>query len=148
MSVFYFESPTKCTIKKIEYFRRGVQKKQYKISKEFYKFPYNKNYRQNLVLQIVFFAAKICKKITTTTKSNELYLKINTGAIVPAQVISLTASPQTSAIIKSVQSNADLLKQAVIFQIIKEMLAKFDFTPAEFDKLYFFSVKCENNSLS
>ena len=49
---------------------------------------------------------------------------------------------------RSIHSNADLSKQAIIAQVIQEMPAEIVFTKAEMDELYHLSVGCKNNSLS
>ena len=56
---------------------------------------------------------------------------------------------RTSAIIRSIHSNADLSKkQAIIAQVIQQMPAEIDFTQEEMNELYHLSVECKNNSLS
>jgi len=49
---------------------------------------------------------------------------------------------------RSIHSNADLSKQAIIAQVIQQMPAEIDFTQKEMNELYYLSVECKNNSLS
>ena len=49
---------------------------------------------------------------------------------------------------RSIHSNADLSKQAIIAQVIQQMPAEIDFTQEEMNELYHLSVECKNNSLS
>ena len=49
---------------------------------------------------------------------------------------------------RSIHSNTDLSKQAIIAQVIQQMPAEIDFTQKEMNELYYLSVECKNNSLS
>ena len=49
---------------------------------------------------------------------------------------------------RSIHSNADLSKQAIIAQIIQQMPAEIAFTQKEMNELYYLSVECKNNFLS
>ena len=62
--------------------------------------------------------------------------------------ISLSISPQTPLIMRSIHSNAGFSKKGIIAQVIKEMPAEIDFTEKKIDQLYNLSIECRNNSLS
>ena len=49
---------------------------------------------------------------------------------------------------RSIHSNVDLSKQAIIAQVIQQMPAEIDFTQEEMNELYHLSIECRNNSLS
>jgi hypothetical protein len=125
------------------------------ISQEVFKFPYNGNFEKN---DNEMFSEKFCcctikirKKIIKGMKWSILYLEVSlSGAngVIPSQAIGLPIPPQTPAIMRSIHSNADLSKQAIIAQVIQQMPAEIDFTQKEMNKLYYLSVECKNNSLS
>lgn len=54
----------------------------------------------------------------------------------------------TPALMRSFDSDAVLLKNEIINQVIKGMPAEINFTEKEIDRLYNFSIECKNNSLS
>ena len=71
-----------------------------------------------------------------------------TNGIIPTQAIGFSIPRQTPTIMKSIDSNADLSKQAIIAQVIQHMPAEIDFTQEKMSELYHLSVECKNNSLS
>ena len=91
---------------------------------------------------------KIWKKIVRKTKQVFVYgqLIFSLGnRLAPTQAIGLHILPTTSPIIRHIHSNADLLKKAIIAQVIKDMSAEISFTKRKMDQLYDLSVKCRNN---
>lgn len=124
------------------------------VSIEVQKYPYcgrtdeTENY---LSEKICCYTIKIRKKIIKKAKWLIVYgdfvLRLTNG-IVPSQAIGLAIPPQTPAIMRSINSNADLSKQAIIGQVIQQMPAEIDFTQYEMNELYHFSIECKNNSLS
>ena len=70
------------------------------------------------------------------------------NGVIPSQAIGFAIPTQTPAIMRSIHSNADLSKQAIIAQVIQQMPAEIDFTQKEMNELYYLSVECKNNSLS
>ena len=132
-----------------------MERKNYKISQEVFKFPYNGNFEKN---DNEMFSEKFCcctikirKKIIKGIKWSIFYLEVSVSVangVIPSQAIGLTIPPQTPAIMRSIHSNADLSKQAIIAQVIQQMPAEIDFTQKEMNELYHLSVECKNNSLS
>jgi hypothetical protein len=82
-----------------------------------------------------------------STHNFDFVLRLTNG-IVPSQAIGLAIPPQTPVIMRSIHSNADLSKQAIIAQVIQQMPTEIDFTEKEIDQLYNLSIECRNNSLS
>ena len=132
-----------------------MERKNFKISREVFKFPYNGNFEKN---DNEMFSEKFCcctikvrKKIIKRIKWIIFYLEVSVSVangVIPSQAIGLPILPQTPAIMRSIHSNADLSKQAIIAQVIQQRPAEIDFTQAEMNKLYHLSVECKNNSLS
>ena len=132
-----------------------MERKNYKISQEVFKFPYNGNFEKNAN---EMFSEKFCcctikirKKIIKGIKSSIFYLKVSlsvANGVIPSQAIGLPIPPQTPAIMRSIHLNADLSKQAIIAQVIQQMPAEIDFTQKEMNELYYLSVECKNNFLS
>jgi len=132
-----------------------MERKIYKISQEVFKFPYNGNFEKN---DNEMFSEKFCcctikirKKIIKGMKWSIFYLEVSlsvANGVIPSQTIGLPIPPQTPAIMRSIHSNADLSKQAIIAQVIQQMPAEIDFTQKEMNELYYLSVECKNNSLS
>ena len=132
-----------------------MERKNYKISQEVFKFPYNGNFEKN---DNEMFSEKFCcctikirKKIIKGIKWSIFYLEVSVSVangVIPSQAIGLVIPPQTPAIMRSIHSNADLSKQAIIAQVIQQMPAEIDFTQKEMNELYYLSVECKNNSLS
>jgi len=132
-----------------------MERKNYKISREVFKFPYNGNFEKN---DNEMFSEKFCcctikvrKKIIKGIKWSIFYLEVSVSVangIIPSQAIGLTIPPQTTAIMRSIHSNANLSKQAIIAQVIQQMPAEINFTQKEMNELYHLSVECKNNSLS
>jgi hypothetical protein len=94
---------------------------------------------------------KVRKKIIEGIKWSIFYLEVSVSVangVIPSQAIGLTIPTQTPAIMRSIHSNADLSKQAIIAQVIQQMPAEIDFTQKEMNELYHLSVECKNNSLS
>nr|ULD16120.1 hypothetical protein [Cylindrotheca closterium] len=132
-----------------------MERKNYKISQEVFKFPYNGNFEKN---DNEMFSEKFCcctikirKKIIKGIKWSIFYLEVSVSVangVIPSQAIGLPIPPQTPAIMRSIHSNADLSKQAIIAQVIQQMPAEIDFTQKEMNELYYLSVECKKNSLS
>ena len=132
-----------------------MERKNYNISQEVFKFPYNGNFEKN---DNEMFSEKFCcctikirKKIIKGIKWSIFYLEVSVSVangVIPSQAIGLPIPPQTPAIMRSIHSNADLSKQAIIAQVIQQMPAEIDFTQKEMNELYYLSVECKNNSLS
>lgn len=132
-----------------------MDRKNYKISQQVYKFPYNGNFEKN---DNDMFSEKFCcctikihKKIIKKIKWSIFYLEVSlrlTNGVAPAQAIGLPLPPQSPAIMRSIHSNADLSKQAIIAQVIQQMPAEIDFSQKEMNELYSLSVECRKNSLS
>jgi hypothetical protein len=133
---------------------------KYIISVEVLKYPYFLKYPYcgKSIESEEFLSEKICcstikvrKKIIKKAKWLIVYgdfvLRLTNG-VVPSQAIGLAIPPQTPAIMRSIHSNADLSKQAIIAQVIQQMPAEIDFTQKEMNELYHLSVECKNNSLS
>lgn len=101
--------------------------------------------------KICCYTIKIRKKIIKKAKWLIIYgdfvLRLTNG-VIPSQAIGLAIPPRTPAIIRSIHSNTDLSKQAIIAQVIQQMPAEIDFTQEEMNELYHLSVECKNNSLS
>lgn len=101
--------------------------------------------------KICCYTIKIRKKILRKAKRLFVYgqlMKSLGDGLAPTQAIGLSILKPTSTIMRSIDSNADLSKQAIITQVIEQMPAKIDFTQKEMDELYRLSVECKNNSLS
>ena len=132
-----------------------MERKNYKISQEVFKFPYNGNFEKN---DNEMFSEKFCcctikirKKIIKGIRWSIFYLEVSVSVVngvIPSQAIGLPIPPQTPAIMRSIHSNADLSKQPIIAQVIQQMPAEIDFTQKEMNELYYLSVECKNNSLS
>ena len=86
---------------------------------------------KHLSEKICCYTVKIRKKIIKKAKQLIVYgdfvLRLTNG-IVPSQAIGLPISPQTPLIMRSIHSNADVSKQAIIAQVIQHMPAEIDFT--------------------
>ena len=127
---------------------------EYLISVEVFKYPYC----GKLIESEEFLSEKICcstikvrEKIIKGIKWSIFYLEVGVSVaneVIPSQAIGLPIPPQTPAIMRSIHSNADLSKQAIIAQVIQQMPAEIDFTQKEMNELYYLSVECKNNSLS
>ena len=132
-----------------------MERKNYKIYQEVFKFPYNGNFEKN---DNEMFSEKFCcctikirKKIIKGIKWSIFYLEVSVSVangVIPSRSIGLPIPSQTPAIMRSIHSNADLSKQAIIAQVIQQMPAEIDFTQKEMNELYYLSVECKNNSLS
>ena len=132
-----------------------MERKNYKISQEVFKFPYNGNFEKN---DNEVFSEKFCcciikirEKIIKGIKWSIFYLEVSfsvANGVIPSQAIGLPIPTQTSPIMRSIHSNADLSKQAIIAQVIQQMPAEIDFTQKEMNELYYLSVECKKNSLS
>ncbi len=127
---------------------------KYIVSIEVQKYPYcgrTDETEDYLSEKICCYTIKIRKKIIKKAKWLIVYgdfvLRLTNG-VVPSQAIGLAIPPQTPAIMRSIHSNADLSKQAIIAQVIQQMPAEIDFTQKEMNELYYLSVECKNNSLS
>ena len=94
-----------------------------------------------------YLSEKIIKKAKWLIVSGDFILRLTNG-IVPDKAIGLVIPTQTPAIMRSIHSNANLSKQAIIVQFIQQMPAENDFTQEEMNQLYHLSVECKNNSLS
>jgi hypothetical protein len=132
-----------------------MERKNYKISQEVFKFPYNGNFEKNdnemFSEKFRCCTIKIRKKIIKGIRWSIFYLEVSVSVVngvIPSQAIGLLIPPQTPAIMRSIHSNADLSKQAIIAQVIQQMPAEIDFTQKEINELYYLSVECKNNSLS
>ena len=130
-------------------------KKNYQISQEVVKFPYNGNFENNynemLSEKFCCCTVKIRKKIVERIKWSIFYLEVSVSVVngvIPCQSIGLPIPSQTPAIMRSIHSNADLSKQTIIAQVIQQIPAKIDFTQKEMNELYYHSLECKNNSLS
>ena len=131
-----------------------AKSKKYVLSVEVYKYPYcgrlddTKDYLSEKVCRCTI---RIRKKIVRKTKRvfvyGQLILSLGNG-LAPTQAIGLPILPTTPSIMRSIHSNADLSKQAIIAQVIQEMPAEIVFTKAEMNELYHLSVGCKSNSLS
>ena len=101
--------------------------------------------------KICYYTIRIRKKITKKAKRLVAYgdfiLRLTNGVIL-SQVIGLAIPPQTSAIMRSIHSNTDLSKQAIIAQVIQQMPTELDFTQKGMNEFWHLSVECKNNSLS
>jgi len=132
-----------------------MERKNYKISQKVFEFPYNGNFEKN---DNEMFSEKFCcctikirKKIIKGIKWSIFYLEVSlsvANVVIRSQAIGLPIPPQTPAIMRSIHSNVDLSKQAIIAQVIQQMPAEMDFTQKEMNELYYLSVECKNNSLS
>jgi len=127
--------------------------KKYKVSVEVFKYPYcGKSVESEKFLseKICCSTIKVRKKIIKGIKWSIFYLEVSVSVangVIPSQAIGLAIPTQTPAIIRSIHSNADLSKQAIIAQVIQQMPAEIDFTQKEMNELYHLSVECKNNSL-
>lgn len=126
---------------------------KYIVSIEVQKYPYcgrTDETEDYLSEKICYCTIKIQKKIIKKAKWLIVYgdfvLRLTNG-IVPSQAIGLAIPTQTPAIMRSIHSNADLSKQAIIAQVIQQMPTKIDFTQEKMNELYHLSVECKNNSL-
>lgn len=129
------------------------ESKKHLLSTEVYKYPFcgtindTENFLSN---EICCYTLRTRKKIIKKAKWLIVYgdfiIRLTNG-VVPSRTIGMIP-PQTSKIMRSIHSNADLTKQAIIAQVIKEMPAEIDFTKKEIDQLYNLSIECRNNSLS
>ena len=98
---------------------------KYIVSIEVQKYPYcgrTDDTEDYLSEKICCYTIKIWKKIIKKAKWLIVYgdfvLRLSNG-IVPSQAIGLAIPPQTPAIMRSIHSNADLSKQAIIAQVIQ-----------------------------
>lgn len=96
---------------------------------------------------IIKVGEKIIKKAKWVIVYGDFVLRLTNG-VIQSQAIGLAIPTQTPAIMRSIHSNADLSKEAIITQVIKAMPAEIDFTQKEMNELYHLSVECKNNSLS
>jgi hypothetical protein len=128
-----------------------AKSKKYVLSVEVYKYSYcgrlddTKDYLSEKVCRCTI---KIRKKSIRKTKRVFVYVQLILSlgnGLAPTQAIGL---PTTPSIMRSIHSNADLSKQAIIAQVIQEIPAEIVFTKAEMDELYHLSVGCKSNSLS
>jgi hypothetical protein len=132
-----------------------MERKNYKISREGFKFPYNVNFEKNdnemLSEKFCYCTIKVRKKIIKGIEWGIFYIGVSfnfaTG-IIPSQAIGLPILPTTPLITRSIHSNANLSKQVIIDQVIQQMPAEIYFTEREMDELYHLSVECKTNSLS
>ena len=93
---------------------------EYLISVEVFKYPYC----GKLIESEEFLSEKICcstikvrKKIIKGIKWSIFYLEVSVSVangVIPSQAIGLPIPPHTPAIMRSIHSNADLSKQAII----------------------------------
>ena len=127
---------------------------KYIISVEVLKYPYcgksiesEEFLSEKICCSTIKVRKKIIKKAKWLIVYGDFVLRLTNG-VVPSQAIGLAIPPQTPAIMRSIHSNADLSKQAIIAQVIQQMPAKIDFTQKEMNELYHLSVECKNNSLS
>src|SRR5210317_1734266 len=119
-----------------------MERKNYKISQKVFEFPYNGNFEKN---DNEMFSEKFCcctikirKKIIKGIKWSIFYLEVSlsvANVVIRSQAIGLPIPPQTPAIMRSIHSNADLSKQAIIAQVIQQMPAEIDFTQKEMNEL-------------
>ena len=129
---------------------------KYKVSVEVFKYPYyGKSVESEKFLseKICCITTKICKKIIKGIKWSLFCLEVSVSVangVTPSQAIGLPIIPTTHnpVLIRSIHSNADLSKQAIIAQVIQQMPAEIDFNQKEMNELYHLSVECKNNSLS
>jgi hypothetical protein len=127
---------------------------KYKVSVEIIKYPYcgkSVDSEKFLSEKICCSTIKFRKKIIKGIKWSIFYLEVSVSVangVIPSQAIGLAIPTQTPAIMRSIHSNADLSKQAIIAQVIQQMPAEIDFTQKEMNELYHLSVECKNNSLS
>ena len=97
-----------------------MKRKNSNISREVFKFPYNRNFEKN---DNEMFSEKFCcciikvsKKIIKGIKWSIFYLEVSVSVVngvIPSQAIGLAIPPQTPAIMRSIHSNADLSKQDI-----------------------------------
>ena len=131
--------------------------KSKKISVEVLKYPYCGKSSEEIQSEeflsekICYYTIKIRKKIVRKTKRvfayGQLIFSLGNG-LAPTQAIGLPILPSTSPIMRSIYSNADLSKKAIIAQVIQDMPAEIYFTESEIDELYHLSVECNTNFLS
>ena len=112
-----------------------MARKNFKISQEVFKFPYNgnfeKTYNEILSEKFCYSTIKARKKIIRKIKWTIFYLEFSlsiTNGVIPFQAIGLPIPSQTTSIMSSINSNNNLAKQAIIAQVIKQMPAEIDFT--------------------
>ena len=128
---------------------------KYKVSVEVFKYPYyGKSVESEKFLseKICCITTKICKKIIKGIKWSLFCLEVSVSVangVTPSQAIGLPIIPTTHnpVLIRSIHSNADLSKQAIIAQVIQQMPPEIDFTQEEMNELYHLSVEYKNNSL-
>ena len=127
---------------------------KYIVSIEVQKYPYcgrPDETEDYLSEKICCYTIKIRKKIVRRTKRlfvyGQLIFCLGNG-LVPAQAVGLPILPTTTPIMRSIYSDIDLSKKAIIAQVIKDIPDKIVFTEREMDQLYDLSVKCRNNSIS
>ena len=97
------------------------------------------------------FSIWVYKKIIKKTKWLVVYgdfILSLTNNVVPSQPIGLPIFPTTLAIMRSIHSDADLLKKVIIARVSNNRPDKMYFTKKQIDPFYDVVVKFRNNFLT